>query len=126
MEITDFTFEKLRLIDTNLICICDKSFWFYIHENLVCKNVKTNETKTIIRRSIALTDGDCFFYFLINCQHSERSNECIHFTMLCVLDSERNDECIDFTMMCVFFFCVTVYSINSRNNAPFSNYGDGF
>ncbi|KAF0765267.1 Uncharacterized protein FWK35_00015814 [Aphis craccivora] len=29
-------------------------------------------------------------------------------------------------MMCVFFFCVSVYSITSRNNAPISNYGGGF
>ncbi|KAF0759164.1 Uncharacterized protein FWK35_00031853 [Aphis craccivora] len=42
------------------------------------------------------------------------------------LNSERSEECIDFTMMCVFFFCVSVYSITSRNNAPISNYGDGF
>ncbi|KAF0764144.1 Uncharacterized protein FWK35_00010436, partial [Aphis craccivora] len=31
------------------------------------------------------------------------------------LDSERSDECIDFTMI-----------ITSRNNAPISNYGNGF
>ncbi|KAF0754487.1 Uncharacterized protein FWK35_00032525, partial [Aphis craccivora] len=31
------------------------------------------------------------------------------------LDSERSEECIDFTMI-----------ITSRNNAPISNYGDGF
>ncbi|KAE9537966.1 hypothetical protein AGLY_005938 [Aphis glycines] len=31
-------------------------------------------------------------------------------------DSERSDECIDSTMMCVFF-CVSVYSITSRNNS---------
>ncbi|KAF0761760.1 Uncharacterized protein FWK35_00011636 [Aphis craccivora] len=38
-----------------------------------------------------------------------------------------NHECIDFTMMCVFvFFCVSVYSITSRNNAPISNFGGGF
>ncbi|KAE9527307.1 hypothetical protein AGLY_013005 [Aphis glycines] len=43
-----------------------------------------------------------------------------------LLNSERSDECIDFTMMCVFFFCVSVYSITSRNNAPISNYGGGF
>ncbi|KAF0771763.1 Uncharacterized protein FWK35_00020441 [Aphis craccivora] len=29
-------------------------------------------------------------------------------------------------MMCVFFFFVPVYSITSRNNAPISNFGDGF
>ncbi|KAF0771464.1 Uncharacterized protein FWK35_00004590 [Aphis craccivora] len=40
-------------------------------------------------------------------------------------NSERSDECIDFTMMCVFF-CVSVYSITSRNNAPISNFGGGF
>ncbi|KAF0761263.1 Uncharacterized protein FWK35_00021150 [Aphis craccivora] len=34
---------------------------------------------------------------------------------LSILDSERGDECIDFTMI-----------ITSRNNAPISNYGDGF
>ncbi|KAF0767858.1 Uncharacterized protein FWK35_00020014 [Aphis craccivora] len=33
------------------------------------------------------------------------------------IDSERSDECIDFKMMCV---------ITSRNNAPISNFGDGF
>ncbi|KAF0772685.1 Uncharacterized protein FWK35_00003994 [Aphis craccivora] len=27
--------------------------------------------------------------------------------------------------MCVFFFCVSVYSITSRNNAPISNFGGG-
>ncbi|KAF0768289.1 Uncharacterized protein FWK35_00011232 [Aphis craccivora] len=31
-----------------------------------------------------------------------------------------NDECIDFTMI----FCVSVYSISSRNNAPISNFGE--
>ncbi|KAF0765666.1 Uncharacterized protein FWK35_00027148 [Aphis craccivora] len=31
------------------------------------------------------------------------------------LDSERSEECIDFTMI-----------ITSRNNAPISNFGDGF
>ncbi|KAF0752478.1 Uncharacterized protein FWK35_00036051, partial [Aphis craccivora] len=39
-------------------------------------------------------------------------------------DSKRSDECIDFTMMC--FFCVSVYSITCRNNAPISNFGGGF
>ncbi|KAF0705257.1 Uncharacterized protein FWK35_00036741 [Aphis craccivora] len=29
-------------------------------------------------------------------------------------------------MMCIFFFFVSVYSITSRNNAPISNYGEGF
>ncbi|KAF0712155.1 Uncharacterized protein FWK35_00028927 [Aphis craccivora] len=44
-----------------------------------------------------------------------------------IYNSERSEECIDFTMMCVFFFVfVSVYSRNSRNNAPISNYGDGF
>lgn len=51
----------------------------YVFE--MCKNVKTNETITAISylksnlsllyitdRSIALADGDCFFYFLINSQ----------------------------------------------------------
>ncbi|KAF0758143.1 Uncharacterized protein FWK35_00020756 [Aphis craccivora] len=42
------------------------------------------------------------------------------------LDSARSDECIDFTMMCVFFVFVSVYSIISRNNAPFSNFRGGF
>ncbi|KAF0715908.1 Uncharacterized protein FWK35_00031111 [Aphis craccivora] len=46
--------------------------------------------------------------------------------LIIFLDSERSDECIDFTMMCVVFFCVSVYSITSRNNAPISNFGGGF
>ncbi|KAF0767535.1 Uncharacterized protein FWK35_00002086 [Aphis craccivora] len=39
-------------------------------------------------------------------------------------DSERSDECINFTILCFFF--VSVYSITSRNNASFSNFGGGF
>ncbi|KAF0773331.1 Uncharacterized protein FWK35_00006550 [Aphis craccivora] len=39
--------------------------------------------------------------------------------------SERCYEYIDFKMMCIFF-CVSVYSITSRNNASISNFGGGF
>ncbi|KAF0764593.1 Uncharacterized protein FWK35_00013863 [Aphis craccivora] len=41
-----------------------------------------------------------------------------------ILDSERSDECIDFTMLCVFF--LSEYTRTCRNNAPISNFRNGF
>ncbi|KAF0761556.1 Uncharacterized protein FWK35_00009806 [Aphis craccivora] len=78
------------------------------------------------RMDCHLTFSMTSFYFqslgldsVLNLNNVGREFDIFSFT-----HSERSDECIDFTMICFFF--VSVYIINSRNNAPISNFEGGF